>query len=116
MGPGILLRRIYMDSVFRELRRRSLFYELIDRVIDQHLEPGEQVWVRKGIVHDLVFDALGVRMSSPLRSAVNRRMKERGARYVRKQGFRYFKGMRLKDGSQRHLEVIRDAQCTKYGF
>ena len=45
MGPGILLRRIYMDSVFRELRRRSLFYELIDKVIDQHLEPGEQVWV-----------------------------------------------------------------------
>ena len=53
VGPGILWRIYIYGFGFLNLQEGvHCFMSWLIRLLDQHLEPGEQVWVNKGIVHD----------------------------------------------------------------
>lgn len=84
-----------IESLKAEVSRREALAIMVDRIILAAVKRSPGKRVRRGVMHSLVADRLGLRLSSRMRTLVNERMEALGFRKSILHGCRFYSGLEL---------------------
>lgn len=87
------------QKLVKEMTRRTQLAQVIDQMIAVHIEQRKSCHVRlkRGIMHDMISDYLGIKVSNFMRAFINSRMIAAGYPLMIQRGNFYYRNAQLRE-------------------